>query len=53
MSEIFFFEPKGPFYLNTLSKDVPNNIKKLKMLNLSGYAAIGFFEKTKKRPLKF
>ena len=29
-----------------------NNIKKLKMLNLSGYAAIGFFEKTKKRPLK-
>ena len=31
MSETIFFEPKGPFYLNDLSDDVPKNIKKIKI----------------------
>ena len=27
MSNITFFEPKGPFYLNDLSNDVPKDVK--------------------------
>ena len=28
MSNTIFFEPKGPFYLNELSKDIPKDLKK-------------------------
>ena len=34
MSDTIFFEPKGPFYLNDLSKDVPKNLKKIKIIDI-------------------
>ena len=34
MSETIFFEPKGPFYLNELSEDVPKSVEKIKILDI-------------------
>tara|TARA_B100001996_G_scaffold319218_1_gene262986 strand:+ start:1062 stop:2045 length:984 start_codon:yes stop_codon:yes gene_type:complete len=34
MSNITFFEPKGPFYLNDLSSDAPKDVKKIKIFDI-------------------
>ena len=34
MSNITFFEPKGPFYLNDLSSDLPKDLKKIKVFDI-------------------
>ncbi len=34
MSETIFFEPKGPFFLNDLSEDIPGDIKKIKIYDI-------------------
>ena len=34
MSNTIFFEPKGPFYLNELSKDIPKDLKKIKISDI-------------------
>ena len=34
MSEIFFFVPKGPFYLNELSTELSNQKSKLKISDI-------------------
>ena len=34
MSETIFFQPKGPFYLNELSDDIPKDIKQIKISDI-------------------
>jgi len=34
MSNTIFFEPKGPFYLNDLSNDIPKDVKKIKIYDI-------------------
>ena len=35
MSNITFFEPKGPFYLNDLSSDAPKDVKKIRHISIA------------------
>ena len=47
MSEIIFFLPKGPFYLNELSDDTSNKSNKLKISDIKT------LEKASKKDLTF